>query len=75
MHEPDDREALIMAEIRHALSEFFCDKSNCYSMLMVLTTLAFLAFMAAGTAAIQVSLNLEAPSVDWTPVSAIVRYA
>ena len=64
----------MMAEIRHTLESFLCTKSNVYSMLMVLTTLAFLAFMAAGTAAIQVSLITDAPSTDWTPVSEIVRY-
>ena len=42
---------------------------------MVLTTLGFLAFMVAGTAALQVKINAEAPAHDNPSVSSLVRKA
>jgi len=50
-----------MAGIRHTLYGFLRQKSNCYSVLMVLTTLVFVASMLAGTAALQVELIATAP--------------
>ena len=50
-----------MAGIRHALYGFLTQKTNCYSASMVLTTLAFVASMLAGTAALQVELIATAP--------------
>ena len=58
-----------------ALSDFVAEKTNCYSILMVLTTLAFVAFMVAGTAALQVNLRAEAPPQGNPAVSSLVRKA
>ena len=64
-----------MADTRCAVSGFLANKTNCYSVLMVLTTLAFVAFMVAGTAALQVKINAEAPAQDNPSVSSVVRHA
>ena len=50
-----------MSDMRHSLIGFLTKKSNRYSMLMVLTTLVFLASMAAGTAALPIWAHAEAP--------------
>ena len=71
MQAPNAREAGIMAGIRRALCRFLTEKSNCYSMLMVLTTLSFVAFMVAGTAALQVELIAKAPPQDNPAVAEI----
>ncbi len=64
-----------MADSKCALHDFVAEKTNCYSILMVLTTLAFVAFMVAGTAALQVKLNAEAPAQGNPSVSSVVRHA
>jgi len=64
-----------MAESSCAFRGVIAEKTNCYSILMVLTTLGFLAFMVAGTAALQVKINAEAPAQDNPSVSSLVRNA
>ena len=64
-----------MAESACAFRGFIAEKTNCYSILMVVTTLGFLAFMVVGTAAYQVKINAEAPAQDNPSVSSLVRKA
>jgi hypothetical protein len=64
-----------MANSRCALDALVEEKTNYYSIMMVLTTLTFLAFMVAGTAALQVKINAEAPAQDNPAVSSSIRNA
>ena len=64
-----------MSDTRCVLSDVLAEKTNCYSILMVLTTLAFVALMVAGTAALQVKINAEAPAQDNPSVSSVVHHA